>query len=53
MKKKNIYTTPSSIKVDVNIEQNILLDISTETTMGGGSALVNTQRGEWGNLWKE
>jgi hypothetical protein len=53
MKTKKIYSTPLSTIVEVGIEQNILLDLSSGTTKGGGAALGNMNQGKWGDLWEE
>ena len=52
MKKR--YYAPVATTIDLRIEQNILLDLSSGTTMGGGSALGKQQQsGAWGDIWKK
>lgn len=49
--KKN-YFKPEAELVDVRIDNYILNDSTDMTDLGGGGeALSNKHRGEWGNVW--
>lgn len=52
MKRK--YFAPTATTFDYTMEQNILLDMSSDTTKGGGSALGKKQQSEaWGDIWNK
>ncbi len=52
MKRK--YYAPVATIIELDMVQNILLDMSSDTSKGGGSALgKKEQDGAWGNLWQK